>query len=197
MVEHIFEPLGMKDTHWTYSEMTMDREAAGSNPSIDLQMQILPFFLNKEQMDSLVRERGDGITWFNRVYTDPKGPTGPISTVADMSRFIMAILNEGELGGERILSQESVAKMIHENHVLPGDSPEARNYKDYDQMYHGLGWYVVKSPEIEFIAHGGGGPGFTADMRLYPERELGMVMIANGSHMPKREINDLIASLDW
>ena len=62
-------------------------------------MQMLPFLLEKEQMDSLVRERDGGITWFNRVYTDPKGPTGPISTVADVSRFTMAILNEGELDG--------------------------------------------------------------------------------------------------
>jgi CubicO group peptidase (beta-lactamase class C family) len=191
MVEHIFEPLQMNDTHWTYSETTVDREAAGSNPSIDLQMQILPFFLKKEQMDSLIRERGDGTTWFNRVYTDPKGPTGPISTVADMSRFIMAILNEGELDGQRILSEASVAMMIHESHVLPGKSPEAGNH------YHGLGWYVAKNPDVEFIFHGGGGPGFASDMRLYPDRELGMVVIANGSHMPKREIDDLIASLDW
>jgi CubicO group peptidase (beta-lactamase class C family) len=197
MIDHIFEPLQMNDTHWTYSETTIDREAAGSNPSIDLQMQILPFFLTKEQMQSLVRERVNGVTWFNRVYTDPKGPTGPISTVADVSRFILAILNEGELDGQRILSAESVAMMIHEGHVPPGDSPEARNYEDYDQMVHGLGWYVVKNPDVEFVAHGGGGPGFTSDMRLYPDRELGMVVIANGSHMPKREISDLIASLAW
>jgi CubicO group peptidase (beta-lactamase class C family) len=197
MMDHIFEPVGMSDTHWTYSEATTDREAAGSNPTIDLQMQILPLFLTKEQMQSLVRERVGGITWFNRVYTDPKGPTGPISTVADVSRFVMAILNEGELDGQRILSAESVAMMVHESHVLPGKSPEAANYKDYDQMYHGLGWYVVKDAEIDFIAHGGGGPGFSADMRLYPDRELGMVLIGNGSHVPKRKINDLIASLDW
>ena len=148
-------------------------------------------------MDSLVREKAGGITWFNRVYTDPKGPTGPISTVADVSRFVMAILNEGELDGVRILSQESVATMIYEGHVIPGNTSEARAYADYEQMVHGLGWYVVKNPDVEFIAHGGGGPGFAADMRLYPDRELGMVVIGNGSHMPKRQINDLIASLAW
>ncbi len=93
----------------------------------------------------------------------------------------MAILNEGELDGQRILSEESVARMIHESHVLPGNSPEACNYRDYDQMHHGLGWYVVKNPDIEFIAHGGG-PVFASDMRLYPDREQGMVVIANDSH---------------
>lgn len=197
MIDHIFEPLEMNDTNWTYTEATIDREAAGSSPSLDYQSLLLPLLLNEDQMDDLIREKVDGVIWFNRVYTDQKGPTGPISTAADISRFIMAILNEGELDGQRILSEESVALMINESHVFPGNSPEAGNYKDYDQMYHGLGWYVVKSPDLVFIAHGGGGPGFASDMRLYPDRELGMVVIANGTYLPKREINDLIASLDW
>jgi CubicO group peptidase (beta-lactamase class C family) len=153
--------------------------------------------MDKAQVDSLIREKVDGVTWFNRVYMDQKGPTGPISTVTDMVRFVMAILNEGELDGQRILSEESAAMLTNESHVLPGNTPEAAEYKDYDQMYHGLGWYVVKSPDVVFIAHGGGGPGFSADMRLYPDRELGMVIIGNGTYLPKREILDLVASLDW
>jgi hypothetical protein len=83
-----------------------------------------------------------------------------------------------------------------ESHVLPGNTSEAAEDKDYDQMYHGLGWYVVKNPDLIFIAHGGG-PGFSADMRLYPDRELGTVIIGNGTYLPKREILNLLASLDW
>ena len=197
MIDHIFEPLGMDQTHWTYDDALIAKEAAGSNPSIDIQTMMLPFFLDKDQMASAIREKVDGVTWFNRIYMDQKGPTGPISTVTDMVRFAMAILNEGELDGRRILSQESVATMIGESHVFPGDTPEARAYTEFEQMYHGLGWYVVKNPDVDFIAHGGGGPGFAADMRLYPDRELGMVIIGNGSHLPKRKILALVASLDW
>jgi CubicO group peptidase (beta-lactamase class C family) len=109
----------------------------------------------------------------------------------------MAILNGGELDGRRILSKESVAVMINESHVLPGNTPEARAMKGYKQMYHGLGWYVVKNPDLIFVSHSGGGPGFASDMRLYPDRELGMVVIANGTYLPRREIADLIGSLDW
>jgi D-alanyl-D-alanine carboxypeptidase len=197
MLDHIFEPLGMNDTTWTYTEATAGREAAGASPSIDLQIQILPLFLGKEKMGNLIREKAGGVAWFNRVYTDQKGPTGPISTAADMSRFLMAILNEGELDGRRILSAASVAEMINESHVLPGNTPEAREMKVYKQMYHGLGWYVVKNPDLCFISHSGGGPGFACDMRLYPDRELGMVVIANGTYPPKEKINDLLAGLDW
>ncbi len=197
MVDHIFQPLGMNDTHWTYTEETRDREAAGSSPTLDFQWLLLPLLVDRDQIDRLTLEKEAGIAWLNRVYTDQKGPTGPISTAIDFSRFIMAILNEGELDGQRILSEESVAQMINESHVLPGSSPEAGSYKSYGQMVHGLGWYVVKSPDLVFIAHSGGGPGFTSDMRLYPDRELGMVIIANGTYMPKHEILDLVGSLNW
>ena len=196
MIDHIFKPLGMDQTSWTYDDALMDKEAAGSSPSVDFQAMMLPLLLDKDQIDSVIREKVDGVVWFNRVYMDQKGPTGPISTVTDMVRFVMAFLNEGELDGQRILSEESVAMMTNESHVLPGNTPEAANYKEYDQMYHGLGWYVVKNHDF-FIAHGGGGPGFAADMRLYPDRELGMVIIANGTYLPKHEIFDLVASLDW
>jgi D-alanyl-D-alanine carboxypeptidase len=196
MIDHIFRPLGMDQTNWTYDDALIDKEAAGSSPSLDYQALMLPLLLDKDQMESVIREKVDGKLWFNRVYMDQKGPTGPISTVTDMVRFVMAFLNEGELDGQRILSEESVAMMTNESHILPGNTPEASAYKDYDQMYHGLGWYVVKNHEF-FIAHGGGGPGFAADMRLYPDRELGMVIIANGTYLPKHEILDLVASLDW
>jgi len=197
MIDHFFEPLGMERTHWTYDDALRDQEAAGSSPSVDFQSMLLPLLMDKDKREALTREKVDGVTWFNRVYMDQKGPTGPISTVTDMARFVMAILNEGELDGQRILSAESVASMTHESHVLPGNTPEARDYADYNQMYHGLGWYVVKNPDLVFIAHGGGGPGFAADMRLYPDRELGMVIIGNGTYLPKKEILDLVASLDW
>ena len=197
MIDHLFTPLGMDRTHWTYDDALRDKEAAGSSPSVDFQGMLLPLLMDKDKRDALTREKVAGVTWFNRVYMDQKGPTGPISSATDMVRFVTAILNEGELDGRRILSGESVAMMTNESHVLPGNTPEARDYADYEQMYHGLGWYVVKNPDVVFIAHGGGGPGFSADMRLYPDRELGMVIIGNGTYLPKKEILDLVASLDW
>jgi CubicO group peptidase (beta-lactamase class C family) len=196
MIDQVFGPLGMDHTSWTYTDATIAEEAAGSSPSFDYQALMLPLLFDRGQRQALIRERGEGVIWFNRVYTDQKGPTGPISTATDFARFVMAYLNEGELDGRRILSRETVARMTSDSHVLPGNTSEARAYKDYDQMYHGLGWYVVKNGEF-FLAHSGGGPGFSSDMRLYPDRELGMVIIGNGTYIPKREILDLVASLEW
>ena len=197
MSDHIFKPLGMDQTNWTYTDAMMANEATGSSPSLDFQALLLPLVLEKDKRDALIREKRDGVLWFNHVYTDQKGPTGPIGPPTDTARFIMAYLNGGELDGQRILSAESVATLTNESHILPGNTPEAAEYKDYDEMYQGLGWaYVVEGDEF-FIAHSGGGPGFAANMRLYPDRDLGMVVLANGTYLPREEIFDLVASLDW
>jgi D-alanyl-D-alanine carboxypeptidase len=197
MSDHIFKPLGMDQTNWTYTDAMMANEATGSSPSLDFQALLLPLVLEKDKRDALIREKRDGVLWFNHVYTNQKGPTGPIGPPTDTARFIMAYLNGGELDGQRILSAESVATLTNESHILPGNTPEAAEYKDYDEMYQGLGWaYVVEGDEF-FIAHSGGGPGFAANMRLYPDRDLGMVVLANGTYLPREEIFDLVASLDW
>jgi D-alanyl-D-alanine carboxypeptidase len=197
MIDHIFKPLGMDQTNWTYTETMIANEATGASPSLDIQALLLPFIFDKDKRNALIREKGDGILWFNHVYTDQKGPTGPIGPPTDTARFIMAYLNKGELDGQRILSVESVAMLTNESHILPGNTPEAADFKDYDEMYQGLGWaYVVEGDDF-FIAHSGGGPGFAANMRLYPDRDLGMVVLANGTYLASEEIFNLVASLDW
>jgi len=197
MIDHIFKPLGMDQTNWTYTEAMIAKEATGAHPSLDFQAQLLPFVMEKEKRDALIREKRDGVMWFNHVYTDQKGPTGPIGPPTDTARFILAYLNGGELDGQRILSAESVAMLTNESHIMPGNTPEAAQYKDYDEVFHGLGWFYVVEGDDFFITHAGGGPGFAANMRLYPDRDLGVVVLANGTYLANEEIFDLVASLDW
>jgi D-alanyl-D-alanine carboxypeptidase len=197
MIDHIFKPLRMDQTNWIYTKAMIANEATGAAPSVDIQALLLPLVMEKNKRDVLIREKRDGILWFNHVYTDQKGPTGPIGPPTDTARFILAYLSGGELDGRRILSEESVAMLTNESHILPGNTPEANEFKDYDEMYQGLGWaYVVEGDDF-FITHSGGGPGFAANMRLYPNRDLGMVILANGTYLASEDIFDLVASLDW
>jgi len=143
----------------------------------------------------LVREESDGIIWFNHVYSDQNGPTGLIGPPTDTAQFLIAYLNGGELDGKRILSAESVEMMTNKFHIATGASPETSGY---DEVYQGLGWAVVPMQNGTFyLEHGGGGPGFAADMRIYPQRSLGMVIMANGTYLPSKEILDLVANLKW
>jgi D-alanyl-D-alanine carboxypeptidase len=75
MIDHIFKPLGMDQTNWIYTEAMIANEATGASPSVDFQAQLLPFIMEKHKRDALIREKRDGVLWFNHVYTDQKGPT--------------------------------------------------------------------------------------------------------------------------
>ncbi|MCP4537380.1 MAG: serine hydrolase [Chloroflexi bacterium] len=120
-------------------------------------------------MDTLVRERDGMRLWFNRTYTDQTAPTGIIGPVSDHARLMIAYLNEEKLDGQRIL-----------------------------QPPHGLGWLVHTNEQGQrWLSHGGGGPGFGTDMRLYPDESLGIVVIGNDTTYDKSAIFDLVTILDW
>jgi len=193
IIENILTPLDMELTNFTYSLEMVAHEAAGAHPRWDMITPLMPLMV--DNMDDLVREKTDGIIWFNHVYSNQNGPTGLIGPATDTARFLLAYLNKGELDGERILSLESVAMMTNDYHIVAGASPETSGY---DELYRGLGWEVVPDADgTSHIEHSGGGPGFAADMRLYPGRSLGMVVLAKGTYLPSMEIFDLVASLDW
>jgi hypothetical protein len=50
---------------------------------------------------------------------------------------------------------------------------------------------------VEFLAHGGGGPGFGCAMRIYPRRGLGVAVLANDTTYDSGVILDLVAQLEW
>ncbi|MBN1305402.1 MAG: serine hydrolase [Anaerolineales bacterium] len=193
VVEKILSPLGMDLTGFTYTEAMKRHEAVGSHPRWDTITPLFPIML--DNLDDLVREKNHGRIWFNHVYSDQNGPTGLIGPPTDTARFLMAYLNEGELDGRRILSAESVAMMTNDCHITAGSSPETIGY---EALARGLGWVIVPEEDGSFyLAHSGGGPGFAAAMRLYPDRDLGIVMMANGTYLPQKGIMDLLQSLEW
>ena len=87
--------------------------------------------------------------------------------------------------------------MLNERHVEAGSSPEAEEYTSYDDMKHGIGWFVVRDGDRLHHSHSGGGPGFAAFMRLYADDDLGIVILANGTNVKYDDIADAIATIEW
>lgn len=105
MEEHIFAPLGMKDTAFYVPEEKMGRLAAlyDADPATG---KLVP------AVEGAWRD-------VSRPPTAPLGGGGLLSTAGDFARFAQMILNRGELDGVRILKPESVALMT-QNHLPPG-----------------------------------------------------------------------------
>jgi D-alanyl-D-alanine carboxypeptidase len=189
--ENLLVPLGMRQTDFVYTDAMLPHAAVASHPWLSMESAALPFLVTN--WGSYVRETTDGRMWLNRFYANSAPPTGLIGPATDAARFMAAILNTGELNGQRILSSESVRMMIHDSHVL-GHGGEADIYPG---MHYGLGWHIVPEGERLRIQHRGGGPGFGSEMRLYPDERLGMVVIANDTTYDRDAILDLAAQLDW
>lgn len=105
MEEHIFAPLGMKDTAFYVPEQKQPRLAAlyDADPTSG---QLVP------AVEGAWRDVG-------KPPVAPLGGGGLVSTAGDFARFAQMILNKGELGGVRILKPETVALMT-QNHLPAG-----------------------------------------------------------------------------
>jgi CubicO group peptidase (beta-lactamase class C family) len=188
--EHILNPLGMTQTAFLYTPAMQQHEAGGSQPVVHFYTPLLPFLLDT---NALIRKRSGRTLWLNRVYTDPLASSGLIGPAPDVARLLLAYLNGGELEGVRILSQQSVALMTAEGHVL-GEGP---NIAAYENGQHGLGWYVIPEGQRLRLQHHGGGPGFATTLRLYPEEGLGIAIMANSTDLDRDGIADRLAQIDW
>src|SRR5262249_6819652 len=102
MQEHIFEPLGMKDT---------------------------AFFIPQEKSSRFVtlyrlNEKGELVAdnAFRRAYdaqpTMPSGGGGLVTTAEDYYRFATMLANQGDLNGIRIVAPSSI-QLMSSNHLAP------------------------------------------------------------------------------
>ncbi len=178
IIDNILQPLGMTQTDFVYTPGLAEHEASGTLPIIHFYTPLLPMLLD---MNALVYESQGKLLWLNRVYIDATPSTGLIGSAPDVARLMMAYLNRGILDGKRILSPESISLMTE---TSPIDG-------------HGLGWSVGKTNRTRFIEHAGGGPGFATEMRLYPDEELGIAILANGTDLDRSGVVDLLASMNW
>jgi CubicO group peptidase (beta-lactamase class C family) len=101
----------------------------------------------------------------------PLAPAGSMSTTAaDMARFMLAHLNQGEFEGARILAPESVATMqsTHFRHDarLPG-------------MAHG--WMEREQDGVRMLTHGGDTILAHSMLALLPDQRVGIFVSFNGS----------------
>jgi len=120
-------------------------------------------------------DMSDGYIWAGGIYQPQKfeiinaPPAGSIaSSAADMSKFMIAHLNDGVLNGQRILA-DSTAKKMHARAF--GHDPRIPGFA--------LGFYEQSSHGLRIIGHGGDTRFFHTDLALIPEEKLGVFVSYN------------------
>ncbi|MBE0696320.1 MAG: beta-lactamase family protein [Anaerolineaceae bacterium] len=125
--ERIFDPLGMVDTGFFVPPARLDRFTTMYSPGPA--GTILPL------------DRPDDSPYTNPQATQAGG-SGLVSTTTDYLRYAQAMLNGGELDGERILSPHTVARMAS-SHLPPELLPYIVDGLPSPGMGFGLGFGVV------------------------------------------------------
>jgi CubicO group peptidase (beta-lactamase class C family) len=164
--ESIFAPLGMTNTLALTAEM--------------------PKALNRTVPHTLVDGRLTAIPYCN---IDGLAPAGSISSsVNDMSKWVMALLDNGKVGNRQIIPAAAVAATRQ-----PQDYVSTANYLNGDVGFelYGLGWSLQDYCGRRLVMHTGGVNGYVSSVTLVPKENLGIIILTNTDQ------NALYEALRW
>ncbi len=154
VTENIFKPLGMNNS------LAMSKDIKTAN--------------NKCLAHTVVMGELRKIPYGN---IDNLAPAGSISSsVNDMSKWVMAQLNNGKLDGKEIIPAAAIAQTRIPNSIL-GNGGHMYN-KAHFGLY-GLGWFLEEYAGRKIVAHTGGVNGFVTSVCLIPEEKLGIIVLTN------------------
>lgn len=164
----VLGPAGMTASDFVFSSDRAGHEVLGSHPIVHIFTPLLPFLID---MGDFVSRREGQLWWLNRLYVEATPPTGLIASARDVARLAEAAMVPG-----RVLTAESLSLML----------PEAAGAVP-------LGWNEWAREGETWFQHRGGGPGYAAAARVYPETGLVIAVLASGTAAPASGIADLVA----
>jgi len=106
---------------------------------------------------------------FNNVAMWPAGSMW--SNSKDLSRWVIAFLNEGRVDGKQLLSPSLINQMAQHHVPVPGE-------KD---SYYAYGLTTFKYRGLEFVGHGGFSRGYGSMIQMVPARKFAVIVLTNKS----------------
>jgi CubicO group peptidase (beta-lactamase class C family) len=161
--EEILDPLGMRQTGFTYTAEMDARAAVGYHPYRSPMRLLLPRWVSGQRAGRWVS--------LKRFLVDGAPYGGLVGSLDDAARFLQMHLRGGELDGVRIIGADAAARM--QQVTIEGRRVDL-----------GLGWFRPadqRRADPAFVEHLGGGAGFFDLMRIYPSRGIGVAVMGNAT----------------
>ncbi len=151
----LLEPLGMRRTNLSVAEMLADDDHAAA-------------YTRRDGVIVPVPQRP----------LPAMAPAGAInSSAADMARWLLAQLADGQLDGAAVMSPDTAKRQLTPHMLRPG-SGEMPGLTEYA---YGLGWAIGRYREHEIAMHAGGIDGFQTHCMLLPDDGIGVAVLTNTS----------------
>ena len=106
---------------------------------------------------------------FNNVAMWPAGSI--FSNAKDLSRWVIALMNEGKVEGKQLLSTSLINQMVQHHVPVPGET----------DSFYGYGLTVFKYKGLEFVGHGGFSRGYGSMIQMVPSRKFAVIVLTNKS----------------
>jgi CubicO group peptidase (beta-lactamase class C family) len=162
----IFNPIGMKNSYPLAKLVPANANAA------------TPHF----------RYGGDTIVAIRRDMAQAIGPAGDIwSSVSDMSKWMLFLLDSARVNGKRLLKPETFAELFTPQVMVPPDEfyPTAQLTHPHWTTY-GLGWFQHDYQGRMLDFHTGSLNGMVAIIGLVPDERFGVYILSNLDHVEVR-----------
>lgn len=181
--DYFFQPMRMNRSNLSIAEMLEFKNIATGYDWID--------YKSSKRMN-----------YFNIAAISPAGSIN--SSAKEMTNWLKVWLNEGKLDDQQILPYEYVRKAQDPLMLIGGGVIDAK-FPDQHLNSYGYAWFTSSYKGHYRMEHGGNIDGFTANVALFPEDDLGIVVLANqnGSLVPamaRNIISDAYLNLpeyDW
>lgn len=106
-----------------------------------------------------------------------------MASAQDMARFTIALMNDGMLDGQRVMSSYAVRLLTTGTTPIPGDSIAK----------YGYGLSIGRQFGAPSWQHGGSITGFDANVLIFPEQQVSVVITDNRAGSPIEGLSALVA----
>ena len=147
----IFKPLGMDRSGWLLSEI-----APGAHSTL---------YVGQEGFSIPIQLYG--------ITTYPDG--GVRTSVSDLSRFFIALLDGGQYEGARILDASSTAEMLRFQYTEANKPDNVL----LNEKNSGIFWSTKF--DVSYVGHGGSDPGISTEMLSTLDKDVAIILMVNTS----------------
>jgi CubicO group peptidase (beta-lactamase class C family) len=161
--ERIFQPLGMNSSVYSTADMT-------SAPDFGV-----PF-----------TEKRDSSEIYRIPYYEEMAGVAPagaiISNIEDMSRWLIALMNDGRYAGKQVLPPDVLKATLAPAIALPNTMGEARGFWELLNPVYGMGRWTASYRGHQITYHGGDIDGFHSQVSFMPQEKIGVIVFVIGDH---------------